>query len=211
MNSHGKNEQHRGASWKLNKELLWANHFGVSLRGKPQYLLLGMAETGQWPPVTRSRQWFFMLKGIFYLVYYHLFGLPWDQRTPAMLCPTFLHGGPWPENVLLKFISHHVGNRQLQVRCSPWALDALQTTVPCALLQQMRFTFRGSFSAESTRAGQFLSAAPCLQRQFQMSVTAPLISSISGRSASHLVPVYCPDSLGVWKWVRRKLSKLVSI
>lgn len=74
VHSRCKNEQHRGAPWKLNKELTWTNHFGVSLRDKPQYLLLGMSGTALWPPVVRSKQWFFMLKGIFIYIYIYLVG-----------------------------------------------------------------------------------------------------------------------------------------
>lgn len=112
-----KSEQHRGAPWKLNKELTWTNHFGVSLRSKPQ-CLLGMSGTGLWPSLVRSRQWFFMLKGIFYLIYYLFLGCLGTRLSQLCFFPIFLYECPCSVNVLLKFISHHIGTRQLQVRCS---------------------------------------------------------------------------------------------
>lgn len=62
-----------------NEELTGTKHFGFSLRDKAP--ISGFENIRVKAVTTWSEKQtviFFMLKGIFYLIYYHLFGLPSD-------------------------------------------------------------------------------------------------------------------------------------
>lgn len=150
MSSHRKSEQHHGAPWKLNKECIWANRFGVSLRDKPRYLFLGMSvKEGQgcdhvlWEADT---QWFFMLNGILYLGLYYLFGIILGLNYLRYDLSHISAKDVWKTLTCECGVRAYITPRWEQTAMSELfhrALDALQTTMFCALFQWIRFILVG--------------------------------------------------------------------
>lgn len=138
VSSHWKSEQHHGALPKPSKEWIWANHFGLFLRDKPRYLVLGMAgDQGRdcdHLPWEADRL-------IFHVNWYPLFrtvSFVWDCLGVVFSQMTFvpyfsLYERPWPVNVVLGLTTHCIGNRQLRVSYSPehWVLCRPPCFVSC--------------------------------------------------------------------------------
>lgn len=233
VSSHWESEQHHGAPWKPNKECIWANHFGVSLREKPRYLLLGMTGVQGWGcdhlPWEADRQCFFMLRGILYLGLYHLFGIVLGLYHLRYAFASISAKAVWKtltcDCSVRAYITHWEQTAASEL--FPWALDALQTTMLCALFQWIWLIVVGSSVFAGWQQCWVNMGRPIyvygpmfakivsdvydytinFQHQWKKVV---YISSMADKYKSCCTCVLSklPASM---KWVGRKLSKLASI
>lgn len=114
VNSLCRNEQHHGGPWKPNKELTWTNHFGFSLRDKAPMSGFGNIRVKAVTTWSEKQIVIFHVEGH---LLFNILSFVWVAFRLDYLSYAFSQISVRRAltcELLLKFMPHHVGNRQLQ-------------------------------------------------------------------------------------------------